>query len=331
MIPYSFTTLPVTLFFIGNAVTWLYYGLRLKRVYETHNFTNTILTCILWVVAGVCFPFFYLHYTLGISFFQILSECCILGVTPTLLIIILYYQKKLITQKPEIEEQRTLANVLRHFKIDPEKLGRQTLDGNEFHEEAYSLKTDVRRKIFHFVPAFAIIGLWIFATRIWADYFGLDQIWQISGKDFGIFLILTVGFSGIFVFATLEYLCFSYLFPRWNVFPLIPGKVSDLLFNAMKPRELTEFIKPIALILAMVPIFFLPFSLFASVTLGATLAMVSASVFGKAYGQTHFAKEILENHGRIRRWFFYHIFSKLLVLVFLWIFHYSANVANCRR
>jgi dolichol kinase len=58
----------------------------------------------------------------------------------------------------------------------------------------------------------------------------------------------------------------------------------------MKPKEFTEFIKPPALILAFVPAFFLPFSLFACVALGATIGDAAASMFGKKFGKLHWPK-----------------------------------------
>jgi dolichol kinase len=290
VIPYNIDTLPVTIFFIGNAVLWFFYGLRQKRVYETHNFANTILTCALWVVAGVCYPFFYQDNTPSVHFFQALSNYFIIGVTPILLVTILYYQKKKVDRNPDLKEQRTVENFLRGYGIDPAGLGKKELNGNGFYCGEYSFTTDLKRKMLHLVPAVAIVGLWVFAKYIWAGIFHFDVYWQISGEDFGTFLILTVGYAGIFVFAMLEYVRFSYLFPKGNIFYLLPNNVLNLLCKAMKPKEFTEFIKPPALILAFVPAFFLPFGLFACVALGATIGDAAASMFGKKFGKTHWPR-----------------------------------------
>src|SRR5271157_1447767 len=291
MIPYNIETLPVAIFFVGNAVVWLIYGLRQKRVYQTHNFASTILTCLLWVVAGLCYPFFYQQDSPSVRFFQFLSNFFIIGVTPILLITILYYQKRVVDRTPELKEQRTLENFLKGYGIDPDSLGKVEYNGNGCYCGEYSFTTDFKRKLLHLVPALAIVGLWVFATRMWAGVFGLDKVWQISGEDFGVFLILTVGYAGIFVFAALEYVRFSYLFPKGNIFYLLPNNVLNLLCKAMKPREFTEFIKPPALILAFVPAFFLPFGLFACVALGATIGDAAASMFGKKFGKTHWPKK----------------------------------------
>ncbi len=290
VIPYNIVTLPVTLLFIANAGMWLYYGLRLRKEYETSNFANTICTVILWVVAGICYPFFYLNATPQVEFLQILASIIIVGFIPLLLFLILYYQKRLVARNSELKEARTIDNFLKKYGLKKSTFGKKECTGTELNTQEYSPKVDLKRKMLHFVPAIAIVGMWFFATRIWAMAWGSDVIWQVSGEDFGYFLILTVGYGGIFVFAVLEYVRFSYLFPKINMYHLLPNNVLHLLCGAMKPREFTEFIKPVPLILALVPGFFLPFGVFACIALGATLGDGAASIVGKRYGQKHWPK-----------------------------------------
>ncbi len=291
MIPYNVVTLPVTLLYFANAGMWLYYGLRLRKEYETSNFANTVCTVGLWIVAGICYPFFYQNATPQVEFLQILSSIIIVGVTPGLLFLILYYQKWVVARKPVLKEARTIDNFLKKYGLRRATFGKKDATGTEPIKENYTLKVDLKRKLLHFVPALAIVGMWVLATRLWAGLWGQDVAWQISGEDFGYFLILTVGYAGIFIFAVLEYVRFSYLFPKRNMFHLLPTNVLHLLCGAMKPREFTEFIKPVPLILAFVPGFFLPFSVFACIALGATLGDGAASIIGKLFGKKHWPKD----------------------------------------
>ncbi len=270
---------------------WLYYGLRLRKEYETSNFANTVCTVGLWIVAGLCYPFFYQNATPQVEFLQILSSIIIVGFTPGLLILILYYQKRVVARKPILKEARTIDNFLKKYGLRRATFGKKDPTGMEPIKQDYTLKVDLKRKLLHFVPAIAIVGMWTFATMIWAGLWGQNLVWQISGEDFGYFLILTIGYAGIFIFAVLEYVRFSYLFPKRNVFHLLPTNVLHLLCGAMKPREFSEFIKPVPLVLAFVPGFFLPFGVFASIALGATLGDGAASVFGKRFGKKHWPKD----------------------------------------
>ncbi len=290
LIPYNIATLPVTLLYFVNAGIWLYYGIRLRKEYETSNFTNTVCTVALWVAAGMFYPFFYQNATPQVEFLQIIASIVIVGITPLLLFLILYYQKRVVARKPVLKEARTIDNFLKKYGLRRATFGKKEGTGTEPTKEDYTLKVDLKRKLLHFVPAIAIVGMWVFATKIWAAVWGQDVAWQISGEDFGYFLILTVGYAGVFIFAVLEYVRFSYLFPKRNMFHLLPTNVLHLLCGAMKPREFTEFIKPVPLILAFVPGFFLPFGIFASIALGATLGDGAASVIGKRFGKKHWPK-----------------------------------------
>jgi len=290
VIPYNVVTLPVTLLCFANAGTWLCYGLRLRKEYATNNFANTLCTVALWVVAGLCYPFFYLKATPQVQVFQLIASFFIVGFTPFLLFLILFYQKRIVARNPALKETRTIDNFLKNYGLDQAIFNRTTGEKMGSDYDHYSTKVDLKRKLLHFVPALAIVGMWVFATRIWAGMWGFNAIWQISGEDFGYFLILTTGYAGIFVFAVLEYVRFSYLFLKRNIFDLLPNNVLHLLCNAMKPREFAEFIKPVPLVLALVPGLFLPFSVFACMALGATLGDGAASVVGKTLGKRHWPK-----------------------------------------
>ncbi|MEJ2248420.1 MAG: hypothetical protein P8Y70_00940 [Candidatus Lokiarchaeota archaeon] len=152
------------------------------------------------------------------------------------------------------------------------------------------LKVDIKRKLLHLFPAGLIIFLWIFAVYIWGGVWNSNAYWGISGLEFANFLIITVGFSGIFVFAALDYVRLSYIFDKHNLFYLIPSNVMNLLSKSMKEREFYEFTKPVAMVLALAPIYFLNFSIFVSVALISTVGDGAASIIGLKFGKFNFPK-----------------------------------------
>ncbi|HEY0088676.1 MAG TPA: hypothetical protein VGB37_07520, partial [Candidatus Lokiarchaeia archaeon] len=149
---------------------------------------------------------------------------------------------------------------------------------------------DIYRKLLHLVPAAVIIALWVFSIYIWEGIWHADTIWGISGVNFGKFLIITAGFSGILLFAALDYIRLSYVFEKHNIFHLLPDNVLNLLGKSLKEKELYEFTKPAAMVLAFVPIFFFPFGIFAAAALIATLGDSAASLVGIKFGTRHFPK-----------------------------------------
>ena len=57
---YNIITLPVTVLFIAVGVSLLFYAIKLRENYpEEHRFQNSFLTVILWMVAGLIYPFFF--------------------------------------------------------------------------------------------------------------------------------------------------------------------------------------------------------------------------------------------------------------------------------
>ena len=280
---YYIATLPITLIFITNGFGQLFYALKLNKQFpKEHNFKNLYFIFILWITAALCYPFFYSTDNVNIRWFQGLSNFFICIFTPFMIFLILLYQHVAVVKKtPNIKEKRSFNRFVEEFekKFD---------DIDDL--ESYDLNIDLHRKALHLFPAGVIVLLWIFAIHIWEGMWHADQIWGISGRDFGVFLILTVGYSGILVFAALDYVRLSFIFKNSNIFHLLPNNVLNLLCKTMRKNELFEFIRPVSLILAFIPGFFLPFSIFISIALIATLADGTASVIGKKFGKRHYPK-----------------------------------------
>lgn len=279
---YDIVSLPVTILFIVGGLGLFYYAIKLNDSHpEEHNFTNSILTLILWITAGLLYPLFFSTNDLSLSLFLVLSVFFICIFTPSLIILILYYQYQFVVKKnPNTKVKRNFNTFLKHFDKE--------LEANTSRSQ--KLKTEMHRKALHLFPAGAIIFLWVFGVYIWDGLWNAGIVWGITGEEFSKFLILTVGYSGILVFGALDYIRLSFIFENHNLFHLIPDNVLNLLSKSMKRKENFEFIRPTVLILSFVPIFFFPFGVFTANILIATIGDGAASIFGLGFGKINFPK-----------------------------------------
>lgn len=280
---YDIVLLPVTFLFIFSGLGLFYYAIKLnQRFPQEHNFVNCIMTFFLWVIAGLIYPFYLSMANPHFKLFQILSILNICIFTPCLVFLILFYQHRVVLRNnPDIKIRRDFKNFLKKFDMREEDPSEQNYN---------KIKTDLHRKALHLFPAGLIIVLWIFAVYIWDGLWNADEVWQISGVEFGRFLILTAGYSGILLFGALDYIRLSFVFENHNLFYLIPDNVLTLLGKTMKRNENYNYIKPIILALPFAIIFIFPFSIFAAASLIATLGDGAASVFGFRFGKIHFPK-----------------------------------------
>jgi dolichol kinase len=279
---YNCLTVPVTIFYIANGFVHLSLALKLKKKYPDHNLINSILIFILWIVAGIVFPLFFFRDSSQVKWFEGLAFQIICIYAPLLILFILYYQYQFVLKKtPSLRKKRTIENFMNNFTL---------MDLNNLNDRKTALKIDFHRKAFHLLPAVIIIFLWLFAVYIWDGMWNADQFWGISGPEYGIFLILTVGYTGVIIFATLDYLRLSHIFNGWNFYHLMPTCISNTLGKTLKKNEIYEFTRPVALVLSLVPTLFLPFGIFTAAALIATLGDGAASIFGLRFGRIHLPK-----------------------------------------
>jgi len=280
---YNIITLPVTVLFIACGVSLLFYAIKLRKNYpEEHNFQNSFLTVILWIVAGLIYPFFFWSNEGNFIWFLVLSTFFICIFTPSLILLIFFYQHRFVLKNnPDLKLERNIETFIDGFDEKQNRIkGGRSCD----------LKTDLHRKGLHLIPAGMIILLWIFAVYIWEGMWKVNDIWGISGVIFGKFLILTAGYSGILIFGALDLVRLSFIFENRNIFHLIPGNVIISLRKSMKRKENFEFIKPVTLALSFALIFSFPFCIFASAALISTIGDGAASIIGLRFGKKHFPK-----------------------------------------
>ncbi|MFX1502184.1 MAG: hypothetical protein ACFFDH_14565 [Promethearchaeota archaeon] len=316
---YNAFTIPVMIFYIGNGFAYLYYAIKLKQKFsEEHNFTNSFLITILWIVAGAVYPLFFTRDTSQTRFFQGLALQIICIYAPLLILFILYYQIQFILKKnPQIREDRTIERFSKQFTL---------MDIKNLNNRKAALRIDVHRKAFHLLPAVIIIFLWLFAVYIWDDLWHGDEFWGISGEEYGIFLILTVGYTGIIIFAALDYIRLSHIFNKGNIYYLLPTCISNTLGKALKKNEIYEFTRPVALVLSLIPTLFLPFGIFTATALIATLGDGAASIFGLKFGKIHIPKS---SNKTLVGYISGFLISLAISVLVLWFFeHQSYNITQ---
>ncbi len=280
---FTLITLPITILFIVMGLSQLYYAIKLKRRFpKEHNFYNSFIVVLLWIVSGIIYPFFYMEDNEHIRFHQSFSMNIICIYSLLLIFSLLMYQHRVVLKdRPYLKQNRTLAKFLEKYEL---------INVKQNNNKSYSLRTDFHRKLFHLIPAGVIIILWNFAVHIWEGVWHADQVWGITGHDFGMFLILTIGYTGVMLFAALDFIRLSYIFENRNIYHLLPDSLSNLLIKALKRNEIYEFTKTVMLVLSMVPLLFLPFGVFAAAALITSIGDGFASLVGVAFGKHHFPK-----------------------------------------
>ncbi len=280
---FTLITLPITILFIVMGLSQLYYAVKLKRRFpEEHNFYNSFIVVLLWIVSGIMYPFFFLEDNEQVRFHQSFSMSIICVYSLLLIFSILIYQHRVVLKdRPYIKQNRTHAKFFEKYELTNIKH-----DNNK----SYSLRTDFHRKLFHLIPAGIIIILWNFVVHIWEGVWHADQVWGITRHDFSMFLFLTIGYTGVILFAALDFVRLSYIFENRNIYHLLPDCLSNLLIKALKRNEIYEFTKTVILVLSMVPLLFLPFGIFAAAALITSIGDGFASLVGVGFGRYHFPK-----------------------------------------
>ncbi|MBY9008632.1 MAG: hypothetical protein KGD74_02045 [Candidatus Lokiarchaeota archaeon] len=280
---FNLITLPITILFIAIGFGQLLFAIKLKKEFpKDHIFINSFIIFLLWIVSAVAYPFFYPRDNEFVRFHQSFSMSIICIFAPLLVFLVLLYQSKVVLKdKPELRDNRTIDKFLEKYNL---------LNVNQINNKSYSLRTDFHRKIFHLLPGLIIIILRIFAIDIWDGLWNADEVYGITGYEFGMFLILTIGYAGVILFAGLDFVRLSYVFENSNLYGLLPDCLSNLLVKTLKRNENYEFTKNVVLVLSLVPLLFLPFGIFTAAALITSIGDGVASIMGISFGKRHFPK-----------------------------------------
>lgn len=281
---FTIWTLPISILFISIGFGQLYFCIRLKKKFpEEHVFINSFIIFGLWVIAGILYPFFYPQDNEYVRFFQCLSMNIICIFAPLLVFLILLYQSKIVLKdKPELRENRTITKFLENYDL---------MNVNKINNKSYSLRTDFHRKIFHLLPGLIIIIIYNFAIEVWDGLWNANLVYGITGYEYAMFLILTIGYTGVILFAALDFVRLSFIFEKTNIYSLLPDCLSNLLIKSLKRNENYEFTKNVVLVLSLVPLLFLPFGIFTAAALITSIGDGVASIMGVSFGRYHFPKK----------------------------------------
>jgi len=281
---FNLITLPITLLFSLIGLGMLYFAIRLKKQFpKEHMFINSFIVVVLWIISGILYPFFYPRDNEYVRFHQSFSMniICIFG--PLLILLILLYQSKVVLKdNPELRENRTITKFLEKYDL---------INVNQINNKSYSLRTDFHRKVFHLLPGLVIIILRLFAINIWEGLWNADQVYGITGHEYAMFLILTIGYTGVVIFAALDFVRLAFIFEKSNIYSLLPDCISNLLIKTLKRNENYEFTKNMVLVLSLVPMLFLPFGIFTAAALITSIGDGVASMMGVSFGKYHFPKK----------------------------------------
>lgn len=253
--PFNLLTFLVTILFFTIGFIQLIYSFKLKKLFpKKHNLVTSIATFCLYITAGIIYPIIYPSNDLII---QSLSTIIIVFVTPLIIMSVLFFEFFKTNNNKDLRSERDFSNFLRVFFIN--------------HERMSVVNWDFKRKLLHFIPGIIII---------------LFSVYNLSN----LALLLTIGYSGVLFFASLDLVRFSFVFTGKNLYYLLPKKVSSILSKFMKERELYEPLKAVPLILGMIPSLFFPLSIFISIALISTFSDGFASIIGHAFGRINFPK-----------------------------------------
>lgn len=253
-----------SLILIGYFVLTLAYTIkRRKRKIENKLFANEILIALLFLMAGVLFPFIYQYHSPNMSQYSLdflwLFTSVFFLIEMGIWALTLIYNTAISKRNPEIMAERDYNKFC-----------------NEFNKNwTDDLKSELGRKFLHLFTCFVIFFFWTLGTIL--NDLGILILWGLNNYSFSYWLTITVGFGFVIMFQVAD-------LARLNVFYSLPNWAKHW-YQDMKQSELNTFIASTPLVLSFVPFLFAPFPIFASVALITTGADAVACLIGKKYGK----------------------------------------------
>ena len=256
--------LPTSIILIGYSILTLIYIFKNRKIkIENHLFINEILIALLFLIAGVLFPFMYQFHSPGLSqnslnYLWLFSSTFFI-VEMGIWVIMLLYNGFISKKNPEIMAERDYKKFCEEF------------DKN-WNDD---LKSEFGRKFLHLFTCFVIFFFWTLGLVL--DDLGILVQWSLDNYSFSYWLIIIVGFGFVIMFqiGDLARLNKFYLLPKW----------SKRWYKSMRQEEQCTFIASTPLVLSFTPFLFVPFPIFGMVALITTGADAAACVIGKKFGK----------------------------------------------
>jgi len=256
--------LPTSIILSGySIITFVYIISNWKEKVEKGLVANEIAIGLLFLVAGILFPFMYQFHSTLIPLetlnFLWFSTSIIFLIEMGIWFITLIYNTIISKRDPKIMAERDYSKYCEEFN-------RNWTD---------DIKDEYGRKILHLFTCSVIFIFWSLGTIL--DNFGILDKFNLDNYSFSYWLIIIIGFGFIFMvqIADLARLTKFYMLPNW----------ARKGYLSMKQEEQETFVASTPLVLSFVPFIFVPFPIFASVALITAGADAMACIIGKKYGK----------------------------------------------
>ncbi|UCD01559.1 MAG: phosphatidate cytidylyltransferase [Promethearchaeota archaeon] len=256
--------LPTSAIFIGYFILTFGYTIKNRKTkIENHLFMNEILIALLFLIAGVLYPFIYSFHSPHLSqtllnYLWLFTSICYL-IEMGFLVMTLIYNAIISKKNPEIMAERDYSKFCEKFN-------------NNWKDD---LKSELGRKLLHLFTCFVIFFFWTLGTIL--NNLGILSQWGLDNYSFSFWLIITIGYGFVIMFQIAD-------LTRLNKFYMIP-KWAKRWYMDMKQCELYTFVASTPLVLSFTPFLFAPFPIFAAVALITTGADAVACIIGKKYGK----------------------------------------------
>ena len=249
---------------IGYSILTLTYTIKNRKIkIENNIFTNEILIALLFLIAGVLFPFIYQVYSPNLSQnslnFLWLFTSTFFVMEIGVWVILLLHNGNVAKKNPEIMAERDYAKYCEEF------------DKNWVDD----LKSELGRKFLHIFTSVLIFSLWTLGLIL--DDLGILTQWGLDNYSFSYWLVITIGLGFVIMFQIGD-------LTRLNKFYMLP-KFSKKWYMSMRPEEQCTFVASTPLVLSFIPFLFAPFPIFGAVVLITTGADAVACIIGKKYGR----------------------------------------------
>ena len=261
--------LPALIIMVGYCIITSFYTFKnIKEKKKKKIFINEIIISILFLFAGLSFPFLFQSHspeltqeTLNLLWFW---SSIIFSLEMIIWAGILIYNTIISKRNSELMKKR---------------------DYNEYKKKVLDkwvddLKGELGRKILHIFTGSVIFIFWTIGIIL--NALGFLKIVKLDVYSFAYWWIITIGFAFVIMFqiADLARLNRAYMLPNW----------ARKWYLSMRPKELDTFIASTPLVLSFVPFIFAPFPIFAAVALITTVADGLACIIGKKYGAHNLRK-----------------------------------------
>ena len=289
--------LPTSAILIGYSLaTAIYLSKHAREKIDKKLFVNELFIVLLFLFAGITFPFIYQFHSESLP----INTLYVLWISTSIFFIIemvvwaatLIYNTIISKKNPEIMAKRDYSDYV--IKV------------NERWDD--SLKSEFGRKILHVFTSSVILVFWSIGTLLEAN--GFLSLFGLDNYSFSFWVIIIIGYGFVIMFqiADLARLTKFYMLPNW----------ARKWYLDMRPRESDTFIASTPLVLAFVPFLFVPFPIFASVALIATVADAAACLVGKKFGSHELRKG---SNKTIEGFFAGGICTFLIVIIVLTIYN----------